>query len=175
MDNFDVPMGGYDSAQIADLMGLHILNTLSKIVDPIHIGLYHDDSILYVPTSGSPKRSSRLKKIIRPFKFLGYKIEISSNIKIAIFPDVTLNLSDNSYTPFLKTNQYPSYININFNHISHISKQVPKAVNTRIRKWSSSKKKFHESYTMYNEALKNSGFKEEFTYLEPKKDYYYYY
>ena len=42
------------------------------------------------------------KKIIRPFKFLGSKIEISSNIKIANFLDVTLNNYDNSYRPFLK-------------------------------------------------------------------------
>ncbi len=27
LDNFDVPMGGYDSAQIADLVGLFILDT----------------------------------------------------------------------------------------------------------------------------------------------------
>ena len=33
---------------------------------------------------------------------------------------------------------------------------------------SSNKKIFHESSKMYIEALKNSGFKEEFTYLELK-------
>ena len=47
-------------------------------------------------------------------------------------------------------------------------KQVPKAVNRRIRRLSSNKKIFHESSKMYTEALKNSGFKEELTYLEPK-------
>ena len=36
------------------------------------------------------------KKIIKAFKFLGIKIEISSNIKKANFLDVTVNLSDNS-------------------------------------------------------------------------------
>ena len=47
-------------------------------------------------------------------------------------------------------------------------KQVPKAVYMRISRLSSNKKIFHESNKMYTEALKNSGFKEEFTYLEPK-------
>ena len=28
LDNFDIPMGGYDFAQIADLLGLYISNTL---------------------------------------------------------------------------------------------------------------------------------------------------
>ena len=88
-------MGGYDSAQIADLVGLYILNTLSRIVDPIQIGSYHDDDILYIPN----KVSSIQKKIIRALKFLGFQIEISS-IKIANFLDITLNFSDNSYRPF---------------------------------------------------------------------------
>ena len=34
-DNFDVPFrGGYDSSQIADLVGLYILDILSRIVSP---------------------------------------------------------------------------------------------------------------------------------------------
>ena len=40
-DNFDVPMGGYDSSQIADLVGLYILDILSRIVSPEQMGLYH--------------------------------------------------------------------------------------------------------------------------------------
>ena len=38
LDNFDIPMGGYDSAQIADPVGLYILNTLSRTIDLIQIG-----------------------------------------------------------------------------------------------------------------------------------------
>ena len=39
----------------------------------------------------------------------------------------------------------------------------------RISRLSLNKKIFHESSETYIEALKNCGFKEEFTYLEPKK------
>ena len=63
LDNFDILMDGYDSDQIADLVGLYILNILSRIVDPIQIGLYHNDSILYIPNSDGPKCSSIQKKI----------------------------------------------------------------------------------------------------------------
>ena len=108
------------------------------------------------------------KKIIRAFKFLGFKIEISSNIEVTNFLDVILNLSDNFYRPFLKTDQYRSYINVNSNHPNFIIKQVRKAVNARMSRSSSNKKIFLESSEMYIEALENSGFKEEFTYLEPK-------
>ena len=77
-----------------------------------------------------------------------------------------LDLSNNSYKPFLKTDQHPSYINVNSNHPKTIIKQVQKAVNLRIRKLSANKKIFRESRKIYIDALKNSGFKEGFTYLE---------
>ena len=77
------------------------------------------------------------------------------------------SISDNSYRPFLKTEQYPSYINVNPNITNAIIKHVFKVLNTRIR-LSINQKNFHKSCKMYIEALKNSGFKEELTYLELK-------
>ena len=38
--NFDVPMGGYNSSQIADLMGLYILHVLNRIISSKQLGLY---------------------------------------------------------------------------------------------------------------------------------------
>ena len=99
-------MGGYDSAQIADLVGLYILDTLIRIISPVQIGLYHDDGLIYIPNSDGPS-SLCIQKLTRAFKLLGFKTEISSNIKRANFLDVTLNLKDNTYKPFLKTDQYP--------------------------------------------------------------------
>ena len=109
--------------------------------------------------------------MIRTFKLLRFKIEISSDIKIANFLDVTQNLSDNSYKPFLKTDQYPSYINVNSNHPNHpnaIIKLVPQAVDMRIRRLLSIMNIFHDNNKSYIEAFKSSGFREEFTYQEPK-------
>ena len=83
------------------------------------------DGLIYVPNSNGPISPSIQKKIIRAFKFLGFKIEISSNNKIVNFLDVTLDLSNNSYKPFIKTDQHPSYINVNSNHPKTIIKQVP--------------------------------------------------
>ena len=65
-------MGGNDTIQIADFVVLYISNTLSRIFDPIQIGLYHIDGILYIPNSDRPKCSKILKKIIRSFKFLKF-------------------------------------------------------------------------------------------------------
>ena len=86
--------------------------------------------------------------------------------EIVNFLDVTLDLSNNSYKPFIKTNQNPSYINVNSNHPKNIIKQIPKAVNLRIGKLSANEKIFKESSKRYIDALKNSGFKEDFWYLK---------
>ena len=96
---------------------------------------------------------------------LRFKIEVSSN-KIVNFLDVTWNLSDNTYKPFLKTDQYPSYINVNSNHPKNIIKRAPKAVKLRIKNLSANEKIYQESSMIYKDARKNSEFREEFTYQE---------
>ena len=58
VDNFDVSMGAYDSAQVADLVGIYILDTLGRIVNSQQVGLYRVDGIIYIPDSNDPKTSS---------------------------------------------------------------------------------------------------------------------
>ncbi len=49
LENFDVPMGGYDSSQIADLVGLYILDMLTRIISYQQADLYRDDGLIYIP------------------------------------------------------------------------------------------------------------------------------
>ena len=99
---------------MAGLVGLYILHVLNRIINSDEVGLYRcDDGIMYIPNNNGPNSSSIQKKIIRAFKLLGFKIEISSNNKIVNFLGVTLDLSNNTYKPFIKMDQSPSYININ--------------------------------------------------------------
>ena len=71
--------GGKRLSQIADLVGLYILHVLNRIINSDQVGPYRDDGIMYIPNSNFPNTSSIQKKIIRAFKLLGFKIEISSN------------------------------------------------------------------------------------------------
>ena len=57
VDNFDVPMGAYDSVQIADLIRIYIFDTLGRIVNWELVGLYQDDSIIFIPDSNGYKTS----------------------------------------------------------------------------------------------------------------------
>ena len=68
LDIFDVPMGGgYDSSQIADLVGLYILNMLTRIISPQQLELYHNDGLLYIANRNGPLCSSIQKRILRGF------------------------------------------------------------------------------------------------------------
>ena len=167
VDNFDVPMGAYDSAQVADLVGIYILDTLGRIVNLQQVGLYRDDGIIYIPDSNGPKTASIQKKIIRAFKLLGFRIQIASNLKTVDFLDVTLNLDNGTFKPLSKNNSAPRYINISSNHPRSVLRQIPNAVNQRINKLSSGKKIFEENKSRYDDALKDSGFQGRLEYLTP--------
>ena len=88
MKIFDVPMGGYDSAEISELVGLYILNGLEQIMPQQYTGLYRDDG-LHATTLPGPQIERLRKKIIQHFKSLGLKISIDANIKTVNFLDVT--------------------------------------------------------------------------------------
>ena len=156
--NFDVPMGGLDSAQVADFIGIFILDTLSRAFDPTYIGLYRDDGLMVIPESNGPKTNRIHKKLIQVFKYLGFKVDVTSNIKIVNYLDATFNLSDGSYRPYSKDSGDPTYINTKSNHPGSIIRQIPNSVNTRINLISSSRRIFNNSKAPYNRALLKSGF-----------------
>ena len=124
-------MVSYDSAQISDLIGIYILDTLGWIIDHKQAGLYRDGGFIFIPDSNSFHK--------------GLKIEISSNLKIVNF----LNLTNNTFKPFSQDKQTPD-ININSNHSRSIIKHIPNAVNIVINKLSFNI--FNENKRIYNEA-----------------------
>ena len=102
---------------------------------------------------------------------MGLKREISSNLKIVNFYDVTLNLNDNSYKPFIKANTLPTYINVSSNYPTSTVKQIPNAIDIRINRLSSSKNIFNNHKEFYNKVMYNCGYKNELRYLEVKRDH----
>ena len=97
------------------------------------------------------------------------RIEISSNLKIVNFLDVTLNLRNNSYKLFSKSNAILTYINVNSNHPTSIVKQFPGVINIRINRLLFSKNIFNDNTDYYNEALYNCDYKNELEYLDANK------
>ena len=98
------------------------------------------------------------KEICKILKTLNLSITIQANMKIVDFLDVTFNLNDGTYKPFMKPNDFPLYGNSNSNHPPSILENIPKSVNRRLCKISSNEKVFKDSVAPFQEALGKSGY-----------------
>ena len=75
-DSFDITMGSFDSVQITDLE-----DTLGRFLNFNIVEINRDDGLISISNSNGPLTSKIQKKVIRAFKYMGLKIEISSNLK----------------------------------------------------------------------------------------------
>ena len=166
-DCFDVTMGSFDGAEICELVGLYILDSLSQNLIKNDLGLYRDDGLIVLRGKNGHELDKTRKEIIKIFKNIGFQIDININLKIVDFLDVTFNLDENK--PYEKPNDTLLYINTESNHPPEIIKQIPISINNRLNQNSSNEQIFNSSKREYEEALKKSGYKDFELKFEPKK------
>ena len=87
------------------------------------------------------------------------------------FLDVTFDLYNRLYKPYRKPNNKPLYINKQSNYPPNVLKELPKYIAKRISDTSSSKDIFDKSISIYQNALYESGFKEELRYTPSDKSF----
>ena len=75
-ENFDVPMGCYDGAELYKLVDSFILNKLTFIVNKSDIGLYRDDGLGIFYYVSKPEIERKKKAIVKVFKGCGLTITI---------------------------------------------------------------------------------------------------
>ena len=155
---FDVAMGSYDGAEVCELVGLFILNTLASRFGNDMVGLYRDDGLMLVKGSKGRSADKARKELHRIFDQFGLKITADVCHQSVNFLDVTLNLKENNFTPYRKPNNDPIYIDSRSNHPPSIIRQLPKSINKRISSLSSDKPSFDSAVPLYEEALKQSNF-----------------
>ena len=146
----------YNGPEICELVGSFILNKLTSIVNKSDIGLYRDDGLGIFSNVSKLEIERKKKAIVKDFKRYGLPIIIQCNLKTADFLDVTFDLNNNVYKPFLRENNEPIYINKHSNDPPNIFKQLPKLIEKRISETSSNKDIFDESIKQYKGALKES-------------------
>ena len=169
-ENFDVPMGCLDRAEVCDLTGLYILSKIKSVFkDQKDNGLYRDDGLGILRNLSGPQIERVRKEIIKIFKECGLSITTKTNLKVVQFLDIELDLINDTYRPYRKPNDNPMYINVSSNHPPSIIKQIPESINRRLSSLSSSREVFLNNIQPYQEALKKSGFREELTYHGPKR------
>ncbi len=162
--SFDVTMGSFDGAEVCELVGLYILDTLAKKYKKENIGLYRDDGLAIFKNASGRAMDKIRKDIVETFKLLGLKITISTNLKTVNFLDLTLNLDTGKYYPFRKPNDHPLYINKESNHPPTIIKNLPASISRRVSDISYDEEIFRNSAPYYENALKSSGYAENLSY-----------
>ena len=159
---FDVTMGSFDGAETCEIVGLFMLSQLQKELGS-DIGLYRDDGLAVV--SNTRRETEQIKKrICTIFKNNNLKITIEANKKIVNYLDVTLNLSNNTYSPYKKPNDIPVYVSTLSNHPPSVLRAIPNGINTRLSNLSANEEIFKKSIPEYQDALKRSGHKFQLTY-----------
>ena len=159
-------MGSYDGAEVCELVGLFILDGLCNIYGKESMGLYRDDGLAVFKNISGPQAERIRKDITRHFKNNGLNITIQTNLKIVNYLDVTFNLNNGTYYPYRKPNNQPLYIDAKSNHPPSIIRQLPASINRRISDISCNETEFNKAKTVYETALKSSGYNETLTYNE---------
>ena len=164
--NFDVTMGSFDGAEVCEIVGLFLLHQMVENglgINKDQVGLYRDDGLMLVRKSKRELDTMR-KKLHLLFATFGLKITVESGMKHTDFLDTTLHLESESYEPFRKDDAIPTYINKRSNHPPAITKHLPEMIEKRLNSRCSSKNTFEKHRSIYETALKKSGFETKLCY-----------
>ena len=168
--DFDVTMGSFDGAEVCELVGLYLLHLLAQELPDLadDIGLYRDDGVI-APLGVSMREADRIrKKLIAVFKANGFSITVEILPSKMNFLDVTFDLKSGKYWPYRKPNNTPLYVHCKSNHPPAVIKQIPKGINDRLVSISCDKEVFEKAKPDYEEALRNSGYKDKLEFDERK-------
>ena len=112
----------------------------SKFKD--QVSLYHDNGIAVCKST--PKEIEKIKQEV-------------GNILIVNFLDITFNLTNGQYKPYMKPNNKLLYVHQQSNHPSALLKNIPENINKRLtNNISSSKEEFNEAASLYQKATEES-------------------
>ena len=156
-------------------MGLFVLSKLQDL--GINVGIYRDDGLA---TSSSTRRQIECtkKKIQSIFNKLGLQITIEPNQTKVNFLNITMDLENDIYKPYIKPNTTPLYIHSQSNHPPNIIKNLPSAINKRLSSTSCNEEEFEKAAPIFNEVLQKSGYRYKLkfdrridvTWFKPKRE-----
>ena len=170
-ENFDVPMGSYDGAEVCELVGLYILHKLTSGKNPIFekadCGIYRDDGLAIIKLKEGGRTMERTIKpnLNKIFNSEDLKITIEPATQVTSYLDIVFNLEKHVHEPYRKSNDHPTYLNVDSDHPKHIIKHIPKMIGQRLSSLSSTEEIFDAHKGPYEEALAKSGYKK----VDPKK------
>ena len=109
------------------------------------------------------------RQVSRIFAANGLEITgTETNKKSVDFLDVTLDIPSESYRPFMKPGTVPKYIHRDSDHPPSVIRAIPKGVNNRLSRLSSSEAIFEAAAPPYQEALRKAGYSHQLVYDPPR-------
>ena len=142
---FDVTMGSYDGAELCELVGLYLLDLLTKEFGKQNIGLYRDDGLSCFENISGPDSEKIKKNLFKIFKSNGLGITEECNLIFTDILDVTFDLKSATYYPYRKPNNELLYINKHSNHPSSIINQIQSMISNQISQNSCDKNHFDKA------------------------------
>ena len=155
--NFDIGMGAWDGAESCDLVGLYLLHLVTSEVKDLEMGLYRDDGLCV--SSATPRLTEKLRqKIVQIFQRNGLGTTSTANLTQVQFLDVTLDLKNEIFKPYIKPGDKPIYVHSKSNHPPAILKNIPLSINKRLSKISANKEIFDAAVPLYQKELDANGY-----------------
>ena len=162
-------MGSFDGAEVCELIGLFILDSLAKKYGKDRVGLYRDDGLILLRGTSARLADKARKDLHQLFDEFQLNITAEITHQSVNFLDITLNLNDESYHPYRKPNNEPLFIDSHSNHPPSITKQLPSSVGNRISQLSSNQEAFSKSAPLYEAALHRSHYPTNLRYTPNNK------
>ena len=117
-EEFDVPMGCHDGAEICELVGTFILDKISPIMqEENNVGFYRDGSLGIFRNLSRPNIERKKKRLL---KVLGSSIAVTTIVISANYLGVNFDLTKDIYKYYRKPNNEPVYINKHSNHSPNV-------------------------------------------------------
>ena len=73
-EDFDIPIGRYDGAEICELVRIFFQNKLCKLMNQKNFGTQRDDGLGILRNTSGPEADRKRKNIIKTFKECGLSI-----------------------------------------------------------------------------------------------------
>ena len=164
-------MDSYDDAELCEIVGLFMLDMLSKLLEKNSIGLYRDDGRSIFRNYNGHQNDKVGKGLTILFKKYQLNLDIKRNLKTVDYLDISFDLNNGIYKPFNKPSNTPLYINASSNHSPSALKQIPKSVSKMITANSCNEDIFRKSSSLYNSILQDCGFNENINTAQKNRCY----
>ena len=160
---FNIGQGAYDGAESTDIVGLYMLSKIQHL--PLVSGAFRDDGlgISWLSPSDNNDLKDELQAI---FNAHGLTLDIKVNQTVVDYLDITLDITNLTYAPYMKPGDVKNYVHKLSNHPPAVIRNLPRNINDRLCRLSANKELFKSAIPPYQEALSRAGYDHKLTFYQ---------